>query len=275
MRWLKKLLLLRKQQDRVKLIVCFFTAGAIFMVRLLLFGSAFYQEQNTPAEYVLSEGETVNDGMIDRIRQWKTCKTACRQRTNTVTFQGGWGTIALEYVQIEADYLKEVYAVKETSGMQTFYLNQAAWDQIAGRMKESGMSLPENGKTQMTVTTGDPEQTQKVRLLLYPDLFSEEEPRIFCMETAAGLSDADEVRVVLSGHDTDHAAQKYFSELGFSFLEEKQIVEQNARDTLTWTQIRYEAVLAAVCFVSAICLNRYKEGKYEYCTGAEKHITEN
>ena len=127
MKWLSNFLKLRKQNDYVKIILLF------VLVAVWVIGSSVYniveirKNLSKPTEYVLMvQGNSAKSGDLKNAGDVTGISNVTFQKSDTITV----GNESIECLKVSKEYLENVYNVKETSGMRTFFLTPALYKKI-------------------------------------------------------------------------------------------------------------------------------------------------
>ena len=281
MNWLKKIWILRKQQDAVKMVFVFGILFVVFCSQIVYEGVQLYKKQCAPSEYVLNSTETVSGMAMERIRAQQFVSRVSFQQQMEVTFSGAWGTKSMQVYQVSEDYFKESYGCENDSGMQTYYLNATAWKALDTAMRATGSGLTDVTEAQIMIQNQDwitdsgndpiadgmqqKESFSTVRIRKIPVSsknqwlpgICSDDAWVFCTGSSSELSGASAMRVLLKKHDTAGEVKKAVTGLGLVVEEGKEeLAEQNAEEQ-SWLKLRYEAVLALICLAAAVCILRY------------------
>lgn len=194
MKWWKKFWRIRKQEDRVKIVLLLFLLGIVFLFYGVYNGICLYQAVQTPVEYVLAgdSGEQNLGRKLNEIREWENMAGASifRESSVLITYQGEETTFSC--VELSEEYIKDVYGISQSGATKTFYMNQKAFDMVketneAFSYKQSGSEdtlrmtyeteEAEEGQTQLPEKERKEKKTAEI--VRVKEGVNEEEPFVF------------------------------------------------------------------------------------------------
>lgn len=160
MKCLSSIWKLRKQSDRVKIILWLYLAACIFLFLGAKAGVEWIQVVRKPVTYrLLSEksGQEENDP-IKKIRNLPHVLAASHENKETITLTGNWGEMAVTCVELDADYMKLVYHISDKETMKTIYFNEKAYQKYKKTAKISKMQEQAEGGLQSQYYITDQER---------------------------------------------------------------------------------------------------------------------
>lgn len=264
MKWWKKFWRLRKQEDRVKIVLLLFLMGIVFLFYGVYNGICLYQTVQTPVEYVLTgdSGDKYLGRKLNEIREWENMAGTSIFRENSVliTYQGEETTFSC--VELSEEYIKDVYGISQSGATKTFYMNQKAFDMVkeaegAFSYKQSDsedilrvayeMEAAEEGQTQLPEKERKEKKTAEI--VLVKEGVNEEEPFVFSVEEKGILIKyGTGIRLCFKGQDMDGSQLRKIQEAGFT------VKNINVYQELEYLRKEKELHIKYAFGVSGICL---------------------
>ncbi|MDE6025983.1 MAG: hypothetical protein K2G45_11075 [Lachnospiraceae bacterium] len=263
MRYIKDFLIKRKQSDVVKLITLFVLAGMVMLGMTMQKGIALYKLTKQLTEYVFMSGTSggVTENQIYYIQNLEYVEAVSRQYETELVL-GYMGTeLILPCRMLSREYIENIYG-QSTLGMQTFYVNQAAYKE----MQNAGWCSYVADENEEHVLAGilpeynmDGLDNGVARLELEPQIFGDEG-----MSSAVGATDKatlsehpEMIRVAVTENDLTGENLRNLEKSGVVLVNETEanrvIWEQQAE----YLRLKYEAVITILCFVAAWSLKKY------------------
>lgn len=188
MKWWKKFWKLRRQDDRVKVILMFLAGGIVFFIYAGYNSVLLYKMIQNPTEYVLApEGRKTDvQKRLSKICEWDEIAAASFQTEKDITLKYQDYEETFSCIELSEAYMEAVYGVKESGAMKTFYMNKKAYRQLC---RESGLQEKYEGHTagdglklSYTDEAGPVSQAAAgaARVVLVKQNMPKAEPYIFC-----------------------------------------------------------------------------------------------
>lgn len=269
----KKFWKLRRQDDRVKVMLMFFAAGVIFFTCAGYQSVRYYKMIQSPAEYVLTT-ENVRTNVRKELSEiCKLDEIAAvgfqSERDITLKYQEYEGTFSC--MELSKAYMEAVYGVKESSSMKTFYMNEKAYRQLC---RESGLKERQTGRaggnslrlsymdSASKADSADPVSASSVaaaaRVMLVKQNMPKKEPYVFCKK---GVQNEVEtmlpVRIFARRQDWDGQLVKKLQESGFTLENQEEVRKEEYERGLLSCGLKYNLLAAVICFCSAAALRRF------------------
>lgn len=244
MKWLRKFLKLRKQNDTVKIMVLVFLLGVFMIGSVIYNGMNVYWNLSTPVEYILSaDSQNITQEAMKKITDTEKVDAASIQKQTSLTIHTVEEELSFECYQISDNYLKNVYHVESSGGMKTFYLTPKAYEKI----RKSFENNKNNNEIQSKYQIGDEETGTAKLVLLEGEMFSDEE-LAFCQGNSAELSkDCEEIRVYVTKKDLDGMTIKHLENLGYGIQNMEEIQEAEHQLETNFLKIKYEIIIGILC----------------------------
>lgn len=269
MKTLRRLLKLRKQNDRIKIqwLLCilaiYFFGSAIYQ------GIQFYQLIHIPKEYELELPAQRNGTVLDvtSLQDIEDVKAVTEEIEGTVTFLVHSNTVSIKSISVSKTYLEDAYGLETDMGMTVMYVNQAAYKEIQNRMDPNKETVSEDVGTkdetdgsqfpefQCTYEMNDKTGTAKIVLL---DRIPEEEACI--VQAADSLSLQKErtgMRIYFGQQDIDGTHMREVNEAGYIFRNESELECDGYRQQIGWMKIRNSFILGILFLVFTWILQKY------------------
>lgn len=277
MKWWSRFLKKRRQSDRVKIMFFFFLVGIGFLGNFIYRGILINQTVNRPVEYVLTNPlGKITDVQIGEIKNLDSVKAVSRQRETAVTLKNQGEEVSIACVQLSADYLKLVYGIQKSGSMKTFYLNQAAWEQLFGaegkQLSETEGKL-QSGDAEMGLAEfvlqeeggdaegGKPEsgktESGTAKVVLLASAGTEERACAYCEGNSVTLSGGtDAIRVQVGGQKLDGTSLEPFNQLGFEAADAGSVQQAALEQEMQFLQMKYSILIAVLCFLFVGCMKK-------------------
>lgn len=269
MKILRRLLKLRKQNDRIKIqwLLCIF---AIFFIGSSAYqGIQFYQLIHTPKEYELELPTQRTGTVLDvtSLQEIEDVEAVTEEIEGTVTFQAHSNTVSIRSISVSKTYLEDAYGWKEDTGMTVMYVNQAAYMEIQTLLSSNTEIGTLEGETknetdvsrfpeiQCSYEMDDETGTAKIVLL---DLIQEEEACIF--RTADSLSlqkGRTGMRIYFGQQDIDGTHMRQVNQAGYIFRNESEQECDGYEKQIGWMKVQNNFILGILFLVFTLILQKY------------------
>lgn len=232
-----------------------------------------YQYVETPAEYIVTDGEIFTDGRIDEFLQIKDIEEISREMEDSVTIKYNGEEAVITCTKLSSAYLKNVYGIEGTGGMKRFYMNEAAFREFKQSLLENDTYIEERdgtvdgiGNIEYTVRyleqnmtlegAGDAERSFKsAKIVVVKSGLSEEQPFICTVDDSSEMSkQAVSVQVRFDGHDLDGLHVKSLKRMGCSLVNETEVLVGEYEMKIRLLHIRYGLLSSLICMVGACAL---------------------
>ncbi|MFQ9515624.1 MAG: hypothetical protein ACLRZ9_07310 [Eubacterium sp.] len=253
MKWLRKFLKLRKQNDYVKIMSVIFFTGMFMLGSVAYNGVNVYQKLHTPTEYVLNaEPDKMTNEALENLIKTEGISRASTQKQLELTIGNSEEKVSFVCYQITKAYLRDVYQGNETGGMKTFYLTPKAYRKTVLEFENEKNN---NKEFQAKYEKGEEESGMAKFVLLESTLFEEEEV-VFCEGSSSDfLKDCNEIRAYITKRDLDGTLIRHIENMGYS-IENREIVQKTEYELeRSFLKIKYETVIAILCLGFVIILN--------------------
>lgn len=249
----------RKQSDRFKVILLFGLAGVFFAGHAVYAGVQVYRMVDSSIEYVLEDTSEngVTDAQISRIREMDFVTMVSRQLETSLVLSAEWGESTISCLEISEAYLNTAYGIQENGTMKTFYLNQAACDQLLESSKGTIEDSAELNQMQIHYSVGE-EEKGIARLVVLHHGVPDDKPYAFCRANSVHLLDnSSEIRVQAAGQDLDGLQLTKLIQTGLQLVNEAEIEEHTYRQEAGFLRIRYNSLAAVICLLAVWSLIKY------------------
>lgn len=262
---IRKLFILRKQSDTVKLMFLFAVAGIGFLCQIVRHVWGIYDYVNAPAEYVLTADRAVTKAHVDELRQMHGVTGVSPQAEISVIAMYRGTETPLSCTALSQDYMEDMFDTELSAATKRFYMNEAAFSEWKALLSDSDINVPEpgraeqaHGSTEIGIRYCLPETSPKSAKLIVTQ--TGEEEGIICTADSDGslLREACSLRVRFGTHDLDGIRLDRLGNMGYE-IENKQVVlaeEYEVKERLL--HIRYSLFCCAICLVSALSLRSRK-----------------
>lgn len=262
MQYIKDFLKKRKQSDAVKLIVLLVLGGMVMLGMTVQRGMALYRLTKTRAEYAFTavSPDGVTEAQLQYVRELDCVETVSREYQGEVMLRYGGSEVTLPCRMVSEEYMENIYGIS-CSGMQVFYVNDAAYEEM---LKAGWYSLMSDRGEENALAGILPEydieglENGVARLDIKSRIFEEEGMAAVGVTDKAALSEHPErIRVAVTGNDLTGENLRSLEKGGLILVNEtdaKQMVWEQEKEYL---RLKYEAVIAVLCFAAAWCLKKY------------------
>lgn len=299
MKWWSRFLKKRRQSDRVKIMLLFFLVGIGFLGDFIYRGMEVYQTVNSPVEYVLTNASgKVTDAQIARIRDLDNIKAVSRQQETVVSLKNEAKSVSFTCVGLSADYLESVYGIQEAGSMKTFYLNQAAWEQVVEIEDEQGQrsegtleneeadiaelrveytmageegTKPETGTAKAVLNGEGKMGTAKAVLIgegkmgeaeavLFGEEKLDEQAYVFYEINSAVLSgETEAVRVQVGKQDLEGMNLSKLNQIGLETTNADAVKLAAIIQKMQFLRMKYDAVVVVLSLLAVGCLKKWRQ----------------
>lgn len=272
MKTLRRLLKLRKQNDRVKIqwLLCI---GAFFFLGSSIYqGSQFYQLIHTPKEYELDlpTGRTGTVLDVTSLEEIEDVKAVTEEIESTVTVHLHAKEASIKSISVSKSYLEAAYGLELDTGMTVLYVNQAAYQEIQNMMGETAEALPDDSQERGTITETQGSQLSELQCsyemndktgvarIVLLDKIQEEEACIY--QAADSLSLQKErtgMRIYFGQQDIDGTHIRQVNAAGYSLRDERKVKCDEYEQQISWMKVRNQLILGMILFIFVIILQKY------------------
>lgn len=240
----------------------FFLAGILFLGDGIYRGFLLYQMISSPVEY--AAGNTagkITDAQIAEIRGLDNVTAVSRQRETTVTLHAKTEELTFACLEISGDYLETAYGVESSRSMRTFYLNQAAWEQVRQKTKRTDGDPIDSSEMHLSyVLNGATEEENEKGTAKFVPIDageSDEQPYVFCEGNSVSLADSEgTVRVRFGQQDLDGRNLKRLNQLGVEVENAEELQIDELEREMQFLRLKYDVGAAVLCFLIVWCLRR-------------------
>lgn len=260
MKWWSRFLKSRRQSDRVKLLCVFSILGISFLCDFIYRGIQVYQIVTSPVEYVLtSPAGEIKDTQIETIRQIDDIKAVSRQQEISVILKCQNEEFTFPGLELSENYLETVYGIKDNSSMKTFYMNQAAWEQIAATQKEEKESKEMQMKYELQSGKDEEMETGVAKIVLLAESSSDEQPCVFCEGNSADLAvENDTIRVCVGQQDLTEGDSELFRQTGLEVTNATEIQQSVLLRKMQFLRMKYDFLIVILSCSLVLCLKKWE-----------------
>lgn len=238
MNWLKKLLHLRRQNDRVKLALLFFALALYFGVSIGVQAMGAAQELGKPVEYVLQSpftGAVLDTGM-QKIREMDGVVGVSRQTERTLKT----GEKALTVTVLEKTYLTDCYDLSITGTGNHFWLSRETFRSSLGSA---------TSPARCSYQVGDKAESGSFTLA---ESLPPEESLAVTWGTSVELGNSSTLRVMLGKRDLSGADVRHLESLSFTVQNRELLLEQRYQTELLLTRLWDGTILTLLALAAGI-----------------------
>lgn len=263
---IRHFLLLRKQNDAVKLICLFVLTGAAFLIFAGYHVWGIFRYMDTPAEYILSGDAVVSNQRIRELYQSKDVSAVSRQIGVSVPVRYGGCETAVECTMLSPEYMEELSGSDIPEGGSRIYMNEAAFAEFQAAISENtayGDGIgPEKGGQELTVCYSLDGDVRMAKLIVIQTGGEEAESFIYTPETERKLlREAVSLRVRFRTHDLDGIHVENLRKLGYGIENEDMILEEEYEVQTALLHIRYGVVICGICMAAVYGMSRRMQGE--------------
>lgn len=255
MKWWSEFWKLRKQNDRVKIQLIVGCIGIVCIGIAVYQGSSFYRLLHTPIEYICTCVDS-NGGLetkLSQVQELDYIDAVSRQKVTSVEITTQWGTLTIPCLMVSEDYLRDAYGVNKDSGMQTFYLNQTAYENILRTIPSS-----ETDMENMHVGYIMGEEKGIAKLLSGSERMPNDSPYAFCTGDPIRLQkEGEQLRIRVRQQDLSGVQGMELKQLGIQIENEEKLEEGRLLQEQKFLEIKYNLCIAVLCMCFVWCLKKY------------------
>mgnify|MGYP000162835821 CR=1 FL=1 len=246
MRKLKKFLKLRKQNDMVKIILIFFILGCFMLGSAIYEGISIYSELHKPVEYILEADLTKGSSeIIKNLLEIDGLKYAGIQKENDLTVNISGNGEQIECCCISKEYFKEVYQIKDSSGMKTFYLSLKVYNEIIEKMED--VKKQKEKEFQAEYQLGEEERGIAKFVRMDNKLLSGKKIALQCGKTVDFVKGNCKVRVFITKMDFSGSMEKQIEDCGVTIQNVNIIRDREYLVNSKLLKIKYHIVIGVLC----------------------------
>lgn len=271
---IRHFLVLRKQNDAVKLICLFVLTGAAFLIFAGYHVWGIFRYMDTPAEYILSGDAVVSNQRIRELCQSKDVSGVSRELGVSVPVRYGGCETAVECTMLSPEYMEELSGSDIPEGSSRIYMNEAAFAEFQAAISENaaygdGIGSEEGGREFTVRYSLDEDATsarsgggRMAKLIVIQTGGEEAENFIYTPETERKLlREAVSLRVRFRTHDLDGIHVENLRKLGYGIENEDMILEEEYGMQTALLHIRYGLVICGICMAAAYGMARRMQGE--------------
>lgn len=256
MKCLSRIWKLRKQSDKIKIILWLYLAACIFGILGVKSGIEWVELVRKPITYrVLFEKR--GHGEKEYIKNLPHVLAVSHENKDTITLTGNWGEMTVTRVELDADYMKQVYHISDEETMKTMYLNEKAYQEYKKTAKISKMQEQAQGGLQcqyrVTERANEKPDGGTARLILLKGTNTEEKP---CAYMVCGkgkiLKENKYLRVRSDGREIGQELE----ENGYTIQNNLEIQQKEFQSSMLKTHFGYRLAIALLLFLNAERLGR-------------------
>ena len=270
MKKIRELLKLRKQDDFVKIIFIYIIISIAMIVTILINGLNMYKTIYTSKEYVLTSAKEISDNGYENLKKIKNISSVSKQKRESISFGG---ESSFQCVKVSTKYMKEVFGVKNESGMSCFYVSRKVIDEMKNNPAEvfgknddnetKSEKIQENKKTEINYKTEEEEGWKTAAaILLNNSLINDEEVILMPVSDAELSEQINEVRVLVSTQDISGIFEKEVEQKQYSFADNDSLKQVQNESNILLLKIKYEIAIAVLCI--SMCIFSIKRVKNQF-----------
>lgn len=260
MKWWSKFWKIRKQEDKVKLMVLFLLIGIGFLGHFIYEGGRLYQAVMTPAEYVLvSQAPAgVTNGQMTEIWELEPVSAVSRQQEQSLELSSQRGKMTLTCLEVSQSYLEIAYGIREYSSMQVFYVNSLAYEELLRAMGYSNEEEIMTGEDwHMGYVLGG-EETGMAKIIVVTEGIPNDQPYAFHEGDSVSLAkNPSAIRVQVRQQDLDGRNVRQLRQSGLELVNEGTVQKTLLFQERELLRMKYDFFIAALCLLFVICLKIY------------------
>lgn len=259
MKWWSKFWKIRKQKDKVKLILLFVLLGIGFLGHLIYEGICLYQITITPAEYILTcqNAAGITDNQMKELWEQEQVSAVSRQQELSLELAGQRGKMNLTCLEVSQSYLENAYGIRSCSSMQVFYVNKLAYDELTRSMgyAEGGEAPPTEWN--MGYVLGG-EDSGMAKIIFVSEGIPNDQPYAFHEGSSVKLAkNSPAIRVQVRKQDLDGMQVQRFQQSGLEIVNNTEVEETLFRQETLLLQMKYDCMIAMLCLLFAGCLKKF------------------
>ena len=169
--------------------------------------------------------------------------------------------------------MKEVFGVKNESGMSCFYVSRKVIDEMKNNPAEvfgenddnetKSEKIQENKKTEINYKTEEEEGWKTAAaILLNNSLINDEEVILMPVSDAELSEQINEVRVLVSTQDISGIFEKEVEQKQYSFADNDSLKQVQNESNILLLKIKYEIAIAVLCI--SMCIFSIKRVKNQF-----------
>lgn len=252
---IKKLILLRRQNDIVKIILLFMLVGITAFGLAVHKGIKLYHISGQPTCYVLSyAGEDIPQRILDKVKNIGGVDMVSGVISDTLSFTYKGVDMSLQYDILSKEYIEKIYGIINNSSMPVFYMNDAAYNLFRQNSGE-GVRIDDRDMQIIYKNEGGEEITGRLVVTDKADDEMGDSVYVFCAATGTELSEGESrLRVHCAGYDLTDNTTKEFSMCGMMPENESDILKTEYEVKVLLNDIHYIAFIILLSVITQITL---------------------
>lgn len=259
MKWWNKFWKIRKQKDKVKLMLLFVLVGLGFFGHFLYAGIQLYLKTLEPTEYILASYSPmgITDNQMKELGEQEHISAVSRQQELSLELAGQRGKLNLTCLEVSKSYLENAYGIQLSSSMQVFYVNKLAYDELTRSMGyvEGGDEPPTEWN--MGYVLGG-EESGMAKIILVSEGIPNNQPYAIHEASSVRLAkNSPAIRVQVRQQDLDGMQVRRFRQSGLEIVNNTEVEETLFRQETMLLQMKYDCMIAVLCLLAAGCLKKF------------------
>lgn len=257
MEWLRKILIKRRQDDRVKIIIIFALTGIVMSANSIYRTVKLYGLADNKAEYVIAENEgtKIKNYALTKLKDTGEVITMSRQIESSLSIYTGEQSVSLDCIALSDEYLSTVYEADINSLMRVFYINKKAYDLLSQTDKFKSAFADSPGGITVDYSMAGNEKKYKGKLVVLNSKIPDDRPYAFCRLDGQSLkSNSTGVRICYSKYDIMGEIKNNLIKGGYTVSNSDVIDSRNNQYEIELLHIKYSIMVAGLCFLFVICI---------------------
>lgn len=251
---IKKFILLRRQNDIIKILLLFVLVGIVSFGMALYKGVCLYHISGKSTCYVLSYGGDIPQRTLDKVRNISGVDMVSGDISETLSFTYKGVDMSLQYDILSEEYIEKVYGIINNSSMPVFYMNDAAYSLFR---QNSGEGVRIDDRDMQIIYKNEDGEEMTGRLVVTDKADDEmgDSAYVFCAATGTELSEGvSRLRVHCTGYDLTDNTTKEFTMCGMMPENENDILKTEYEVKVLLNDIHYIAFILLLSIIAQITL---------------------
>lgn len=261
---IKHFLRLRKQDDRVKVMLILGIVAVVLLAMIVRNVVVLYKYVNTPVEYVLT-GNLSSELRLKEVAALNNVKASSLQSEEFVQIKYKTIETGISTVFLSEQYALQVYGIKTSGNMTTYYANEIAFNQLLKELQltYNGADTSKYKQDGLLVECISGNDVSNIKIMLLSEeqanVIPTDVPYIFSISDSLTLKNkTNTLRVYVDKQDMEQLIVKDIEELGFSMRNREQLIAFESNLNKALIEIRYQFIIYFMSIMWILTLHKYR-----------------
>ena len=243
---IRKILKLRKQSDRVKVIFALVVSGIMFTCLALSKLTEINQILNIKIEYELEIPMNFDDSNLQTLAEMENVMAVSKEIAETVDLKLSDDIVTFKAAMLSKEYIEKVYGINDDYTMPVMYISDSGYDMLLNKMS----GADDLGNLTIRYVMADEEKVAIIKKLnLHAGKANkdgnenEEAQIIMCADSYNLAHNATNIRLCLSKRNIDGSDIKSIEYAGYSISNDINYITEKYILNEMWLIARYRLII--------------------------------